>query len=57
LKTNRDVETWIARLVSYARTEKGLMEMPQGLAVMFVEYVELDKNGTFELEVEHRIEG
>lgn len=55
LKTSRSIETWIAKLSSYARTEKGLKEIPQGLGVMFVENIELRQGEAFELEVEHSI--
>jgi len=56
IKTSKPVEMWVARLTSYARTEKGLMEVPQGLGVMLVEQVELNKGGLFELEIEHVVE-
>lgn len=55
LKSNRDIEIWATKLVSYARTEKGLREMPQGFAVMFIEDVEMKRGDIFELEVEHAI--
>ncbi|MFZ8782596.1 MAG: alpha-amylase/4-alpha-glucanotransferase domain-containing protein [Desulfurococcaceae archaeon] len=56
LKASRGVGAWISRLSSYARTERGVREIPQGLGVMFVEDVELEKGGVYELEVEHYVE-
>lgn len=52
LNASRDVDVWIAPLNMYARTEKGVMEIPQGLAVMFSEPVELKKDEEFSLSVE-----
>jgi len=35
LESSTEHEIWISQLSSYSRTEKGFMEMPQGLGVMF----------------------
>ncbi|MEM4489544.1 MAG: alpha-amylase/4-alpha-glucanotransferase domain-containing protein [Desulfurococcaceae archaeon] len=56
LRTDQSIGVWIATLSSYARTEKGLKTIPQGLAVMFVRDVELKRGEDFELEVEHTID-
>lgn len=56
LKSSSEKEIWIARLVSYARTEKGLREIPQGLGVMFVDNIELKRNDTHVFEIEHIVE-
>lgn len=56
LSTSRPVETWIARLSSYSRTEKGLKEIPQGLAVMFIDEAELEPKSSIELEIVHVVE-
>lgn len=53
LRTDQSIGVWIATLSSYARTEKGLKTIPQGLAVMFTKDVELRRGEDFELEVEH----
>lgn len=56
LKTNRDIDIWVTKLSSYARTEKGLKEIPQGLAVMFIEDIDMAKGTELELRVDHGIE-
>ena len=55
LRASGEVEVWVAKLPSYARTEKGLREIPQGLAVMFTVLVELKRDDLVELEVEHTL--
>lgn len=55
LKASREVDVWVAKLSSYARTEKGLRETPQGLGVMFVEDAELRQGDIYEFEVEHEV--
>jgi len=52
LRTDRPVKLWVAQLSSYSRTESGLREMPQGLAVMLIEDVTLERDESFKLEVE-----
>ncbi len=56
LRASRNLELWVHKLSSYSRTEKGLKEIPQGLGVMFIESVELNKGEIYELEVEHYVE-
>ena len=56
LEASKPVEVWIAMLSSYARTEKGLKEIPQGLAVMFLVDAELKRGEASELQVTQRVE-
>ncbi|MEM4826660.1 MAG: alpha-amylase/4-alpha-glucanotransferase domain-containing protein, partial [Desulfurococcaceae archaeon] len=56
LESSRELELWVARLSSYARTEKGLREIPQGLGVMFLEDVVLKKGDAFEVVIKHVVE-
>ncbi|MEM0199324.1 MAG: alpha-amylase/4-alpha-glucanotransferase domain-containing protein [Desulfurococcaceae archaeon] len=56
LESSRELELWVARLSSYARTEKGIREIPQGLGVMFLEDVDLKKGDTFEVVIKHVVE-
>ncbi|MGC8983357.1 MAG: alpha-amylase/4-alpha-glucanotransferase domain-containing protein [Desulfurococcaceae archaeon] len=56
LESSEAVELWVAKLSSYARTEKGLREMPQGLAVMFIKELNLGKGESAELAVSQRLE-
>ncbi|MEM0368033.1 MAG: hypothetical protein QXY26_07840 [Ignisphaera sp.] len=56
LKPSGEKEIWIAKLVSYARTEKGMKEIPQGLGVMVIDSIELRRNDTYEVEIEHIVE-
>ncbi len=55
LSASRELEVWAAPLSTLARTEKGLMEMFQGLAVHFVDHVELDPGREVRLTVETRV--
>lgn len=56
LKPGGEKEIWIAKLVSYARTEKEMKEIPQGLGVMVIDSIELRRNDTYEVELEHIVE-
>ncbi|MEM0505738.1 MAG: alpha-amylase/4-alpha-glucanotransferase domain-containing protein [Thermosphaera sp.] len=55
LKTSRDVDLWVSPLNMYARTEKGVMETNQGLAIMFSEVIELKKDEEYSLDIEWNI--
>lgn len=56
LKAGRDLDIWATMLTSYSRTEKGFLEMPQGLAIMFGEKVVLNPGTRLEYEVEWVVE-
>ncbi|MEM1741754.1 MAG: alpha-amylase/4-alpha-glucanotransferase domain-containing protein [Desulfurococcaceae archaeon] len=51
LNSNKSIETWISPLVSYSRTEKGFREIYQGLAVMFIENVDLKPGDRIETDI------
>lgn len=51
LESNTHHEVWVAQLSSYSRTEKGFMEIPQGLAIMFVEQLSLKPGEEYETSI------
>ena len=55
LIANRETSIWVSPLYSKARTEKGLQDIFQGIAVMFVEKITLKPGEAFELTVKHYV--
>ncbi|WP_440059533.1 alpha-amylase/4-alpha-glucanotransferase domain-containing protein [Thermogladius sp. 4427co] len=51
LSADRSVEIWVSPLNTIARTEKGLLEMFQGLAVQFLEGIELKQGDEKRLSI------
>lgn len=47
LEADKPMEIWVSQLSSYSRTEKGFLELPQGLGVMFTKLVELRPGDSF----------
>ena len=55
LESSRRMEVWISPLHSYARTEKGLQSIFQGIAVMFIDRVKMEPREKREMSVKHYV--
>jgi hypothetical protein len=55
VSSNRELNIWVAPLSTVARTEKGLLEMLQGVGVQFLDDVELAPGSEVKVSVETRV--
>jgi len=55
LESNTDHEIWVAPIYSRARTEKGLLDVFQGIGVLFIDRVSLKPGDRFETLIKHYV--
>lgn len=55
LEADEPMEIWASQLSSYSRTERGFLELPQGLGIMFTKPVELRPGEAFTSSITWRI--